>query len=452
MSGGCSDVGALVVDFKIFKRDLKSFIGGGDAQMIVNYLTEKKSSDAGFSFEHYINEEGVLSQLFFADKISMKDCNFFADVVSFDATYRTNKYNMGFVPFTGVDNHRRSVIVAAWLISNENINSYIWLLTCFKNLLSEQPKIIITDQDAAMKAAIAQVFDSSYHRFCMWHIAEKLKAKLKYSHTIFFKEIEVEIEADVYKRSIEEELKDGDIRLYTIKERDQTRSNCQVSFAISSSNAVCSCNKFQSFGIICRHIFHVLNSYAVERIPKCLIMKRWCKEALNLSETETSMDSSSILMQSSLVSEIWSEFQWIVQLVKDDEEKMKILLESVKNLHGKFHSDKITDKSKSKSDFFSSILGIPQPTEVNIQVPKVARNKGRGKRLKTTREICIQESKQKRLCTYCGMKAPHDKRNCPLKFADQEVGASAACQRQNIVEPCQEEERVQSNFQEETSS
>ncbi|KAL9660541.1 hypothetical protein QQ045_025356 [Rhodiola kirilowii] len=44
----------------------------------------------------------------------------------------------------------------------------------------------------------------------------------------FFKETEIEIEDGVYKCSIEEVLKDGDIRLYTIKERDQTRSSCQA--------------------------------------------------------------------------------------------------------------------------------------------------------------------------------------------------------------------------------
>ncbi|KAL9673023.1 hypothetical protein QQ045_029276 [Rhodiola kirilowii] len=81
----------------------------------------------------------------------------------------------------------------------------------------------------------------------------------------FFKETEIEIEAGLYKCSSKEVLKDRNIRLYTIKERDQTRSSCQ--------------------------------------------------------------------------------------LVKDDEEKMKILLESVKNLHGMFHSDEITDKSNINKIF-----------------------------------------------------------------------------------------------------
>ncbi|KAL2930456.1 Protein FAR1-RELATED SEQUENCE 5, partial [Bienertia sinuspersici] len=44
-----------------------------------------------------------------------------------------------------------------------------------------KPKCIITDQDPAMKAAIAQVFTSSVHRFCIWHIMRKLSEKVGYS-------------------------------------------------------------------------------------------------------------------------------------------------------------------------------------------------------------------------------------------------------------------------------
>ncbi|KAL9690384.1 hypothetical protein QQ045_010782 [Rhodiola kirilowii] len=125
-----------------------------------------------------IDEHGSLSRLFWADHVARGDCIIFGDVVSFDATYRTNKYNLVFVPFTGVDNHHRSVTLAAGLISKEDVESYTWLLTCFKNFVSCDPSVIVTDQDAAMKVAISRVFPASRHRFCMWHITEKLQAKV----------------------------------------------------------------------------------------------------------------------------------------------------------------------------------------------------------------------------------------------------------------------------------
>ncbi|KAL9683148.1 hypothetical protein QQ045_014964 [Rhodiola kirilowii] len=88
------------------------------------------------------------------------------------------RYNLVFVPFTGIDNQLRSVTLAAGLISMEDVDSYIWLLTCFKTMLERDPLVIVTDQDASMKSAIATVFPLSRDRFCMWHITEKLQAKV----------------------------------------------------------------------------------------------------------------------------------------------------------------------------------------------------------------------------------------------------------------------------------
>ncbi|XP_056685544.1 protein FAR1-RELATED SEQUENCE 5-like [Spinacia oleracea] len=41
-----------------------------------------------------------------------------------------------------------------------------------------KPVCIITDQDPAMKVAIKNIFDTSTHRFCIWHIMRKLSEKV----------------------------------------------------------------------------------------------------------------------------------------------------------------------------------------------------------------------------------------------------------------------------------
>lgn len=41
-----------------------------------------------------------------------------------------------------------------------------------------EPTLIITDQDPAMKVAIVKIFNSSTHRFCMWHIMKKVYEKV----------------------------------------------------------------------------------------------------------------------------------------------------------------------------------------------------------------------------------------------------------------------------------
>lgn len=85
---------------------------------------------------------------------------------------------MVFVPFTGIDNHNRCVTFGAGLISKETIESYKWLLDSFLTAFGQAPKIVVTDQDAAMKQAIHDIFPTSRHRLCMWHIMQKLSTKV----------------------------------------------------------------------------------------------------------------------------------------------------------------------------------------------------------------------------------------------------------------------------------
>lgn len=89
--GGFENVGATAVDCKNFKRDLKCFIGEYDAEMIVQRLSDKKEYLRDFSFEYTADANGCLTGLFWADEVSKMNFLTFGDVISFDATFKTNK-------------------------------------------------------------------------------------------------------------------------------------------------------------------------------------------------------------------------------------------------------------------------------------------------------------------------------------------------------------------------
>ncbi|KAK9065202.1 hypothetical protein SSX86_016585 [Deinandra increscens subsp. villosa] len=93
--------------------------------------------------------------------------------------YGKPRYKMIFVPFTGVDHHKRCVTFGAGLICDETIESYVWLLETFVKCHPKPPILVLTDQDAAMRSAVLKVFPTSAHRLCMWHIMMKLPAKIK---------------------------------------------------------------------------------------------------------------------------------------------------------------------------------------------------------------------------------------------------------------------------------
>ncbi|XP_076909881.1 protein FAR1-RELATED SEQUENCE 4-like [Bidens hawaiensis] len=85
---------------------------------------------------------------------------------------------MVFVPFTAIDNHCHSVTVGARLLASETIETYKWLLQMLLKSFGSAPKVVVTDQDPAMKQAIASVFPNTRHRLCMWHIMKKVADKV----------------------------------------------------------------------------------------------------------------------------------------------------------------------------------------------------------------------------------------------------------------------------------
>lgn len=88
--GGYHNVRGNPSDWKNFRRSVNKYIGTRDAQMLIDKMNDRKKHVPNFSFQyHTVNDE--LSCMFWSDE-TMK-CNYYAfgDVVSFDATYRTNR-------------------------------------------------------------------------------------------------------------------------------------------------------------------------------------------------------------------------------------------------------------------------------------------------------------------------------------------------------------------------
>ncbi|XP_071688304.1 protein FAR1-RELATED SEQUENCE 5-like [Rutidosis leptorrhynchoides] len=111
-----------------------------------------------------------LAGAFWADQALKENYKVFGDVVSFDSTFRTNKYDMKFIPFTGIDNQKKCVTFGAALLAKEDADSYKWLCEAFKKAFPEEPQIVLTDQDPSMIVAIEAVFKKARHILCMWHI------------------------------------------------------------------------------------------------------------------------------------------------------------------------------------------------------------------------------------------------------------------------------------------
>jgi zinc finger SWIM domain-containing protein 3 len=69
--------------------------------------------------------------MFWCDSQSHQDYQDFGDVVAFDNTYKMNRYGMPFIPFVGVNNHRKTTVFACAIMSNKMEDTYAWVLQTF---------------------------------------------------------------------------------------------------------------------------------------------------------------------------------------------------------------------------------------------------------------------------------------------------------------------------------
>ncbi|XP_022885539.1 protein FAR-RED IMPAIRED RESPONSE 1-like [Olea europaea var. sylvestris] len=139
-------------------------LGEGDAAAIQSYFAEMQARSR-FYFSMDLDDESRLKNLFWADNRSWQAYKEFGDVVTFDTTYLTNKYDMPFAPFVGVNHHGQSILLGCGLLSNEDTDTFVWLFKTWMLCMHGQaPNGIITDQDRAMQNVIQIVFPNTRHR------------------------------------------------------------------------------------------------------------------------------------------------------------------------------------------------------------------------------------------------------------------------------------------------
>ncbi|KAL5713706.1 Protein FAR1-RELATED SEQUENCE 5 [Ranunculus cassubicifolius] len=179
--GSISNIGFTERDCRNYMRSSRQRSLGGDTQLLLDYLKHMHASDPGFFYAVQGDDEQYMSNMFWADAKARQNYTHFGDTVTFDMTYRSNKYRLPFAPFTGVNHHGQPVLFGCALLVNESEASFIWLLNTWLSAMSGRfPISITTDYDRVIRSAIAQVLPQTRHRFCKWHIFKEAQEKLSH--------------------------------------------------------------------------------------------------------------------------------------------------------------------------------------------------------------------------------------------------------------------------------
>ncbi|KAL8518918.1 hypothetical protein ACS0TY_010032 [Phlomoides rotata] len=157
--GGEENVGHTIKDHINFINRVKSrSIEGGDTVTLIDMIQDQAEEESDIFYKVKIDDERRLAHIFWRDSMMKEDYDIYGDVMVFDTTYRTNKYELICALFVGVNNHWKNTMFGCAFISDEKAETFEWLFNVFKkSMQGKAPMTIFTDQDLAIASAIEKV-------------------------------------------------------------------------------------------------------------------------------------------------------------------------------------------------------------------------------------------------------------------------------------------------------
>ncbi|XP_076926770.1 protein FAR1-RELATED SEQUENCE 5-like [Bidens hawaiensis] len=363
LKGGHHNLQGTLTDYNNFGRDIRELIADGDAQMMVDKFNERAKNVKNFTFKsRVVGTE--LTSLFWVDNISK--INYERLVMLWPLMRHTTpicKYDMIFVPFTGIDHHKKCVVFGAGLLHNESVESYTWLLQMFLDTHGKQPTFVLTDQDPSMKQAVHSVLDKSIHQLCMWHVITKLPPK--------------------------------------------------VTFDTSNFTVTCECMGFTRIRYLCRHVFCIYRHQGIDKVPMKYVSLRWCRDALPSGVYCMENRYCAYQTQCSIIRRrIGDNIQMCIDRLRCNTKYLEEL-----DLQIKAIKDKIFEEFPLEPTYTPK--GIRNKGSRKTKRPIGPSEKAKKKSKKKGKK------KSRRKCNFCNKRVRlHDKRNCPLKLGipDEETG------------------------------
>ncbi|RYQ88308.1 hypothetical protein Ahy_B09g095574 isoform C [Arachis hypogaea] len=349
---------------------------------------------------------------------------YFGDVISFDTTYNTNRYNLVCGSFVGVNHHGQSTLLGCSLMKNEEIESFKWLFQCWLRCMGgNAPKGFLTDQCASMKRALEACMPTTVHRWCIWHIMKKIPSKLNgYKRHA---DIEQEMRQVVWnshskdsfdnfhtvipcatKSSIEAQFQDAytHAKFREVQAQFRGKTNCitrlknsalgysvyevgeQVSSSIFNKFVVtydsvaaevkCQCLLFESRGILCRHALSVLSFEQVSQLSPRYILERWSKKVKRRhTHIKSSHDEPLMEPRSKRFDQLVFRSQNICEFASESKELTAILHRAYDNVMAEMEALKA--KRKGTSSLSHEDANLESVNE--LQSPPRIRTRGRPK-------------------------------------------------------------------------
>ncbi|XP_023756390.1 uncharacterized protein LOC111904920 [Lactuca sativa] len=327
----------------------------------------------------------------------------FGDVISFDVTFHTNKYQMFFVPITAIGHHKKISYcwseISDYLFTNKNFRKRFTKLVWDINM---KPNVFEVTWGSLMKE-----FNLEYMRWFKDMFTKRDSWIPGYFNDIpMCRLVKTTSRLESMNSFFNTYSESGNLLLNFMMNYDtaiQKQRNTQREIDKTSNKA--------SYRIQTPQEIEHKHQKFIQMGGKFTL----CNTTLVKVNLKMNLRHAFTIMMRCGVKEIPE---------RDDKKKLALFAEKQQSLLKEFESDYTSSGLKSKKDceVVCKLMGasIPILEEINIHVPQVLSNKGFGikERISSAGEAAYENSKKEhRMCSGCGKRVPHNLRTRPVRIA-----------------------------------
>ena len=118
-----------------------------DVLKLVSFFKDMKATNDEFFYDIKVDSDKSVKNIFWSNASCRGVYQDFGDCVTFDTTYKTNRFHMPLGVFVGTKHHLQSTIFAVALIKDEDAKSFKWLFDTFVWCMNNKhPTCILTSK------------------------------------------------------------------------------------------------------------------------------------------------------------------------------------------------------------------------------------------------------------------------------------------------------------------
>lgn len=124
-NGGIGNLTFSTKDVSNMRTNLRGGLNFRDMDATLEYFLKLQAESPSFFYAVMIDSGNAVRGMFWVDDRTRELYKTFRDCIFFDTTFCTNRYDMLFAPFVGINNHLQSILLGCALLPDETTETFV---------------------------------------------------------------------------------------------------------------------------------------------------------------------------------------------------------------------------------------------------------------------------------------------------------------------------------------